>query len=171
MLISLRLDFSVFQLDFSDFCFLWLRWTIAFLKSLGKVPTVKQKLIFLCRKPTKRLGNCFIIFVVISLFWAGFFMSRHYISLDISSTVTHVKEKLVSFLTLDNHLINNRNNKIFLVYLNSLFNRIRNFRNIVEILLVNFDSKIWYYIKKESIKMFAISYSFLINRSLSFSVI
>ena len=40
---------------------------------------------------------------------------------------------------------------MFLVFLNSLFNWIRDVRNIAEVLLINFDSKIWHYIEKQTI--------------------
>ena len=55
---------------------------------------------FLCKKSIKRFGNCFITFVCVSLSWVTFFRSSLFIALEISSTVTHVKEKLLSFSTL-----------------------------------------------------------------------
>ena len=59
---------------------------------------------------------------------------------------------------------------MFLVFLNSLFNWIRNARNNAEVALVDFDSKIWYYIDK-SIKKICFFYSLLIDRSFSLRVI
>ena len=50
------------------------------------------------------------------------------------------------------HFINNRNTRMFLVFFNSLLKKsIRNIRNIAEVLLVYFDSKIGNYINKENI--------------------
>ena len=121
--------------------FLWYGWTTAFLKSLGKVPSVRQELIFLCKKSIKRFVNCFITFVGISLSWVAFFMLSLFTSLETSFIFD-------SFY----YFINNRNTMMFLVFLNSFFNWIRNVRNIVEVRLVDFDSKIWYYINKESVK-------------------
>ena len=58
------------------------------------------------------------------------------------------------------------------IFLNSFFNWIKNIRSIGEVLLVDFDSgEIWCCVNKESIKIFAILYSFLNNRSFSLSVI
>ena len=67
-------------------------------------------------------------------------MSNYFISFEISSTVTHVKEKVALFSKLDIILLI-INTKMFLVFLNSLFNWIRDVRNIAEVLLINFDSK------------------------------
>ena len=132
---------------------------------------MRQELIFLCKDSTKRFVNCFIIFFVgISLSWAAFFMSSRFISFEISSTVTHMKEKLALFAKFLHDFINNRNTMIFLVFLKSLFNWIRNARNIAEVELVDFDSKIWYYIDK-SIKTNCFFYSLLIDRSFSLGVI
>ena len=61
------------------------------------------------------------------------------------------RENSFIFDTLYN-FTNNRNTRMILVFLNSLFNWIRNVRNIAEVLLVDFDSKIWYSIKNESVK-------------------
>ena len=97
-------------------------------------------------------------------------MSSRFISFEISSTVTHMKEKLALFAKFLHDFINNRNTMIFLVFLKSLFNWIRNARNIVEVELVDFDSKIWYYIDK-SIKTNCFFYSLLIDRSFSLGVI
>ena len=59
----------------------------------------------LCRKPVKRFGSCFITFVGISVSWVAFFMSSLFISFEISSTATHVKEKLASFSVRDTILL------------------------------------------------------------------
>lgn len=48
-----------------------------------------------------RPGNCFIIFIGISLSWVVYFMSNLLISFKIPSEVTDVKEKAASMLTLD----------------------------------------------------------------------
>lgn len=48
-----------------------------------------------------RPGNCFIIFIGISLSWVVYFMSSLLISFKIPSEVTDVKEKAASMLTLD----------------------------------------------------------------------
>lgn len=74
MLIGLKVDFSVLQSYMS-----WMNH--CFLKSLGKVPSVKQWLMFLFKKSILRPGNCFFIFVGISL-------SSLFISPEISSEMT-----------------------------------------------------------------------------------
>ena len=70
-------------------------------------------------------------------------MLSRFISFEISSTVTHVKEKLASFSILDIILL--------IIEIQGCLKFIRNVRNIAEVFLVNFDSKIWYYINKEGI--------------------
>ena len=66
---------------------------------------VRQELVNLCKKSTKKSGNCFIIFVGISFSWVVFFISSRFISFEISSTVTHVKEKLATFSKRDEILL------------------------------------------------------------------
>ena len=57
------------------------------------------------KKYTKTFEKCFITFVGISLFGCFFFKSSRFISFKISSTLTHVIEKLASFSTLNTILL------------------------------------------------------------------
>ena len=100
-----------------QFSILFLSWMKHFLfKLFFMAPSVRQKLIFLCKKFIRRLENCSIIFVVVSLSWVALFMSSLFTSFEISYTVIHVNEKLAPFSTLDSFLLNNRNTMMFLLF-------------------------------------------------------
>ena len=75
-----------------------------------------------------------------------------FITFEISSGVTHVKEKAVFLSVLDTIFFNNRDTRKPVVFLNSFFNWIRNARRIENILLINFDSEIRNNVNKEIIK-------------------
>ena len=98
MLICLSLDFSVLH------SLLWIGWTTAALKSWGKVPSVRQGWISFRGKSTMRFVNYFITLISLSLSWVTFFMSSRFIFFEISSLVSHVKEKVASFSKLDTNL-------------------------------------------------------------------
>ena len=150
MLIGLQLDLSVLH------SFLWVGWTTAFLKSLGNIPLVRQELIVLCKVLWKLLYNfCRYIILLGFLYVESFCFFKNII-------YSNTYEKTSFIFGTSCHFINDRNTSMFLVFLNSLFNWIRNVGNNAEVLLVDFDSKIWYYISKESIK--SICYFLFISR-------
>ena len=132
---------------------------------------MRQELIFLCKKSIKRFRNCFITFVVISLSWVAFFMSSLFISFEISSAVTRVKEKLASFSTLDTILLIIEILGCFWYFLIAFSTG----SEILETLLrycwsISFP-RFGTILTKKVLKIFAILYSFRINRSFSLSVI
>ena len=145
--------------------------TTAFLKSLGKIPPVKQ-LIFLFKKSTMRLGNCFVIFVGISLSWVALFYVKsfnfwqdNYLKCQIWTGRQQLPcEHLIPFFS-------NSATRTFLVFCISFFNWVRNVRGVLQIycwlpLIPRFETM---FIKK-LFKTFAILYLFLINWSFSLRI-
>ena len=64
-----------------------------------------------------RPGNCFIIFIGISLSWVVYFMSSLLISFKIPSEVTDVRGKTSCRHLPDNIFFNNRDTRMCLLFL------------------------------------------------------
>ena len=126
---------------------------------------------FLCNKSIKRSGKCFITFVGISLSWVAFFMSSRFISFEISSTVTPMKEKVASFSTHDAVLLIIEILGCFWYFLIACSTG----SEMLETLLRYYWSisipRFSTILTKKVLKIFTILYPFLINRSFSLSVI
>ena len=118
-----------------------------------------------------RFENYFIVFVGISLSWVAFFMSSRFVSFETSSTVTHMKEKLALFSTFDTILLIIEILGCFLYFLIAFSTGSEMLETLLRYCWSISIPRFGTILTKTVLKTFAILYSFLINRSFSFSVI